>query len=92
MPADNEELPAMIVIDDPPSAGLPARTIWRQIAGISVAWVAMLVSLVAVPGLRVFLVVAFLGVLVAVGISWAFASRAETKRARPAGQRAPVIR
>ena len=72
-----DQLPAMIPTDDPSSGALPSPHVWRQIVALSVAWVALLVSLVAVPGARVFAIVAFGGMLVVVGVSWACASRAE---------------
>jgi len=83
MPAD--QFPPMIVTDDPSSAALPTTHVWRQIVVLSVAWVALLVSLIAVPGVRVFTLIAFVGMLFVVGVSWACASRAE-----PDAQSRPV--
>jgi len=81
-----KELPMMIVTDDPSSAALPATHVWRQITGLSVAWVGLLVSLIAVPGVRVFTLIAFVGMLFVVGVSWACASRAEPDaQGRPVG-------
>ncbi|CAN5508102.1 hypothetical protein BH20ACT17_BH20ACT17_13870 [soil metagenome] len=67
----------MTVIDDPSSPSLLAEHVWRQIASVSIAWIALLVSLIAVPGILVFTSVVFVGTLVAVGVSWACARRAE---------------
>jgi len=72
-----DQLPAMIPTDDPSSGALPSPHVWRQIVALSVAWVALLVSLIAVPGVLVFTIVAFGGILVAVGFSWVCASREE---------------
>ena len=85
-----DQLPPAIVTADASRDTIRTKQVWRQIAAISAAWVATLVSLIALPQVRVFTLVVFLGLLFAVGLSWFCASRTEPEDAWTAsGSRAP---
>jgi len=84
----DDKLPKMVVIEDCSAERLPTSHVARQILCLCIAWVAMLVSLIALPGTLIFTVVAFVGILIVVGVSWTAAGRAE-RDGIPATKRAP---
>ena len=84
----DDKLPKMVVIEDCSAEHLPTSHVARQVLCLCTAWVAMLVSLIALPGTLIFTVVAFVGILIVVGVSWTAAGRAE-RDGIPASKRAP---
>jgi hypothetical protein len=72
------------VNDQPSITDLQARQMTREAVYLCVAWIALLVTLIAFPSVRLLAALEFVGLFVAIGFRWSIASR------RAAASVAPV--
>jgi hypothetical protein len=74
----------------PDSTHIAPVSVWRQAVCLCASWIAVIVSLIAFPSILPFTLVAFVGLLLALGISWSRLGRSARAAQVPAAPPPPI--